>query len=132
MSRPKPRIDTRASAGGLQNPFQGLDASGLPEGQMTDEVSEADHREPETAGTNGERLVLRKEKAHRGGKTVTIISGFTQTDEATLATLAHDLKRACGTGGTVKGGEIEIQGEKWLELAALLRKRGYRIVGLGA
>ncbi len=136
MSRPKPKIDIgtpSGAPGGLQNPFLGLDASGLPEGQVPDEPQESNDPDEHSVNATGGRLVLRKEKAHRSGKTVTVISGFSSdTDTEALEVLAHDLKRACGTGGTVKETEIEIQGEKWLELAALLRKRGYRIAGLGA
>jgi translation initiation factor 1 len=132
MSRRKPKIETGSPSGGLQNPFDALDASGLPEGEVPVESVSGPREEAEKTDSTGERLVLRKEKAHRGGKTVIVISGFSDPDPDRLSALAHDLKRACGTGGTVKECEIEIQGEKSLELAALLRKRGYRVVGLGA
>ena len=53
---------------------------------------------------------IRIEKHHRGGKTVTIVSGFNGSDEE-LQVLAKELKNRCATGGTVKDGEIVLQGE---------------------
>lgn len=62
-------------------------------------------------------------KGH-GGKTVTVISGLPLTETA-LTTLAGELKRRCGCGGTVKAGNIEIQGDHAELLLAELLKRGF-------
>lgn len=53
---------------------------------------------------------LRLEKKGRGGKTVTVVTGLPQ-NEAFLKDLCQDLKRACGTGGTVLDGGVELQGD---------------------
>ena len=60
----------------------------------------------------------------RGGKTVTVISGFQHRPE-TLATLTKKLKAQCGTGGTVKDGAVEIQGDHAQKLLTLLQQQGY-------
>lgn len=64
------------------------------------------------------------EKKGRGGKTVSVISGF-QGSEAELKTLAADLKRRCGSGGTIKDGVIEIQGDHRDTLVAELKAKGF-------
>jgi translation initiation factor 1 len=60
----------------------------------------------------------------RGGKAVSVISGL-PLDEAALAALAKELKQRCGSGGTVREGTIEIQGEHRDKLLAELALRGY-------
>jgi translation initiation factor 1 len=60
----------------------------------------------------------------RGGKVVSVISGLPLAPAA-LAQLATELKRRCGSGGTVRAGAIEIQGEHRDALVAELQKRGY-------
>jgi len=60
----------------------------------------------------------------RGGKAVTLITGLPLGDDA-LATLAGELKRRCGSGGTVREGVIEIQGEHRDTLVTELCQRGY-------
>ncbi len=60
----------------------------------------------------------------RGGKAVTLITGLPLGDEA-LTTLAGELKRRCGSGGTVREGAIEIQGEHRDTLVTELIRRGY-------
>jgi translation initiation factor 1 len=69
---------------------------------------------------------LARDRKGRGGKTVTLIAGL-PGDEAALAALAQTLKRLCGTGGTVKDGVVEIQGEHRERLAAYLAGQGYRV-----
>jgi translation initiation factor 1 len=60
----------------------------------------------------------------RGGKAVSVISGL-PLDQAALAALAKQLKQRCGSGGTVREGTIEIQGEHRDTLVAELAERGY-------
>jgi translation initiation factor 1 len=66
------------------------------------------------------------DKKRRAGKSVTVASGFSLSSE-TLAALATALKKRCGSGGTVKGSEIEVQGEHVETIAGELRKLGYRV-----
>ncbi|WP_008314404.1 translation initiation factor [Leptolyngbya sp. PCC 6406] len=62
----------------------------------------------------------------RGGKTVTIVSGFQHRPE-TLATLLKKLKAQCGSGGTVKEATVEIQGDHAQTLLTVLQKQGYSV-----
>jgi len=74
---------------------------------------------------NQQNLKVEASRKGRGGKTVTVISGFQGKPEI-LADLAKQLKAQCGTGGTVKDNEIEIQGEHKQKIAEILKKLGYK------
>ncbi len=67
---------------------------------------------------------VRREVQGRKGKTVTTISGVPLNEEG-LRELAGDLKRQCGTGGSVKDGVIILQGDQCDAAIALIQKRGY-------
>jgi len=71
---------------------------------------------------------LRLEKSGRGGKEVTVIDGLPK-NSAFLDELARALKKACGTGGTVGDGLIELQGDRRERVAELLRARGLQVKG---
>ena len=71
-----------------------------------------------------------RETKGRKGKGVTLISGVPLGVEA-LAALAKDLKQRCGTGGTVKDGVIEIQGDHRDRLVEELQSRGHRVKRAG-
>lgn len=73
---------------------------------------------------------VRRESKGRGGKTVTVITGVPLNDAA-IKTLATELKKRCGTGGTVKDGVIEIQGDHRELLLAELATRGYKAKAAG-
>jgi len=73
---------------------------------------------------------VRRESKGRGGKTVTVVLGVPGNDEA-LKALAGELKRRCGTGGTVKDGAIEIQGDHADLLVAELGRRGFSVKRAG-
>ena len=75
-------------------------------------------------------LRVSREKAGRGGKTVTVVRGAL-LDEAALAALAKRLKAACGSGGTAKGGVIEIQGDHADRLLAWLKQIGFAVKRMG-
>lgn len=66
------------------------------------------------------------DKKRRAGKTVTVAGGFQHTADS-LTKLAGVLKKKCGSGGTAKEGEIEIQGDHVQKIAEELRKLGYRV-----
>jgi len=74
---------------------------------------------------NQQNLKVEASRKGRGGKTVTVISGF-QAKPETLGDLAKQLKSQCGTGGTLKENEIEIQGEHKQKLLEILTKLGYK------
>jgi translation initiation factor 1 len=68
------------------------------------------------------------EKKGRGGKTVTVVYDLPQNDEF-LKSLSQTLKRACGTGGTVVDGGVELQGDVRDRVRDLLTKQGYVVKG---
>jgi translation initiation factor 1 len=72
-----------------------------------------------------QNLRVQATRSGRKGKTVTVISGF-QVKPETLADLVKQLKTQCGTGGTVKENEIEIQGEHKQKILDILTKLGYK------
>jgi translation initiation factor 1 len=69
---------------------------------------------------------VRRETQGRGGKTVTTIAGVPLPEEG-LRSLAGDLKRLCGSGGSVKDHVIEIQGDHRDKLVPALEQRGYTV-----
>ena len=71
---------------------------------------------------------LRTDKKGRGGKTVTVVYGLPE-NAAFLRELSQDLKRACGAGGTVIDGGVEIQGDLSGRVRDALIKRGYVVKG---
>ena len=73
--------------------------------------------------TDGVVRVSRETKG-RGGKSVTLVKGLA-LDALTLAALGKQLKAACGSGGTVKDGVIEVQGDHADALVAVLQKQGH-------
>jgi translation initiation factor 1 len=72
--------------------------------------------------------VLRLERAGRGGKSVTVVDGLPR-NRRFLRDLAVELKRACGTGGTVRESGVEIQGDHRDALRRLLAARGWTVKG---
>ena len=79
----------------------------------------------ETPAPSQQDLRVWLEKNHRGGKTATVIKGFIGKDED-LEQLGKMLKTKCGTGGSVKDGEIIIQGDHREKIMTLLSTMGYR------
>lgn len=71
---------------------------------------------------------LRLEKAGRGGKSVTVVDGLPRNAKL-LAEVAAELKRACGSGGTVREIAVEIQGDHRDRLRVLLRAKGWEVKG---
>ena len=78
----------------------------------------------ETLTPAQQKLRIRLETKHRGGKTVTLVTGFIGKDED-LQTLGKHLKNACGTGGSAKDGEIIVQGDHRDKVLQWLLKAGY-------
>jgi translation initiation factor 1 len=71
---------------------------------------------------------LRLEKKGRGGKSVTVVFGLPQND-AFLDGLGKELKRSCGTGGTVTADGIELQGDLRDRVRAFLAAKGFQVKG---
>ena len=81
---------------------------------------------------NRGRVDILRQTAQRGGKTVTVVTGFTGIGLAEKETLAKEMQKACGAGGTVKEGRIEIQGDQREAVARILTEAGFRPVLAGA
>jgi len=71
---------------------------------------------------------LRMEKKGRGGKTVTVVAGL-PNNAAFLKDLSQELKRACGTGGAVQDGAVELQGDLRDRVRDVLQKKGFIVKG---
>ena len=71
-----------------------------------------------------QRLRIWFETKHRGGKAVTIVAGF-EGPESALQELGKQLKQACGTGGSVKDGEVLVQGDHREKVLQWLLKKGF-------
>ncbi|MBP1701975.1 MAG: stress response translation initiation inhibitor YciH [Chloroflexi bacterium] len=80
---------------------------------------------PVSLPPGGQTAAIQRETKGRGGKTVTVIRNL-QLNSDDLKALATQLKQACGTGGTVKDGTIEIQGDHREKIASKLRALGYK------
>lgn len=79
-----------------------------------------------TPPPNEQTLCIRLDRKNRKGKTVTIIEGFRESEEE-LKVLGKELKTSCGVGGSVKNGEILLQGDFRERVFPLLEKKGYKV-----
>jgi translation initiation factor 1 len=79
----------------------------------------------ETLPPHQQKLKIKLETKHRGGKAVTMVEGFTGKEED-LQTLGKALKNFCGTGGAIKDGEIIIQGDQREKVLQWLLKNEYK------
>jgi translation initiation factor 1 len=82
------------------------------------------HEAVETLPPAKQKLRIRLETKHRGGKTVTVVDGFLGKEDD-LEDLGKKLKTSCGTGGSAKDGEIIIQGDHREKIKVWLLKNGY-------
>jgi translation initiation factor 1 len=76
--------------------------------------------------SNQQVIYLHRESAGRGGKPVTLVKNLVLSAED-MKSLTKQLKQECGSGGTVKDGIIEIQGEHREKIAGLLSQLGYKV-----
>ena len=130
MSDPK-RIPTDGGQSFGHNPFGSLSSEGLP---PAPEGSPAEARPPteaKPARKSRGRVDIIRQTAGRGGKTVTVVKGFVGIGLPEKEQLAKAMQKACGTGGTVKNGQIEIQGDKRAEVARILSEANFRPVFAG-
>ncbi len=87
-------------------------------------IFEEDNVSRETTAPQRQPLRIRLDTRHRAGKAVTLVTGFSGTT-ADLETLGRQLKSICGSGGSVKDGEIIVQGDHRDKLHQWLIKNGY-------
>lgn len=126
----KQKLDLNPTGAGLSNPFAALNLTGLPAGETVPCPAPANAGEVAKPSKFG-RVVLRREKAHRGGKTVIVIHDFAPNiGQRYIESLAGKLKATCGCGGTTREREIEIQGDQPGRIRALLEAEGFRVAGV--
>ena len=126
------RIATNGAGAPLhQNPFGSLSASGLPPQGAPGPAPTGPMPVPPIPAKNRGRVEIRRETAGRGGRTVTTVSGFMGIGLPEKEDLAKRMQKACGAGGTVKEGRIEIQGDKREAVARVLETAGFRPVFAG-
>jgi translation initiation factor 1 len=113
-----------------QNPFGGLSMLGLPSAPAPTRLGIGPARQAESNRNRG-RIEIRRMSGGRGGKTVTVASGFVGIGAAEKDALAKKIRQACGCGGTVKGGAIEVQGDQRKLVARMLAEAGFRPVMAG-
>ena len=125
MSHPE-KIPTDGGPGMAQNPFANLSSAGLPAAKPAPATTP-----PKPAKKSRGRVDIIREKAGRGGKTVTVVANFVGIGQPEKEQLAKAMQRACGAGGTIKDGRIEIQGDKRTEVAHILTAAGFQPVFAG-
>lgn len=131
------RIATDGGQNLGQNPFASLSGAGLPVAPAG-QVGGAGAAKPTRAAApapvaerNRGRVDIRRETGGRGGKTVSVGDGVVGGGLPEKELLAKRMRAACGCGGTVKDGAIEIQGDQRETVARLLREAGFRPVMAG-
>src|SRR5688572_5858953 len=109
------------------NPFAALSSTGLPPGPEAS-TPDPDHKTDDKRRKSRGRVDIIRQKAGRGGKTVTVVKGFIGIGLPEKERLARAMQKACGAGGTVKDGQIEIQGDQREEVARILIEANFRPV----
>ncbi|AFH91985.1 TPA: stress response translation initiation inhibitor YciH [Providencia stuartii] len=91
------------------------------------DIGRIEEEKPKAQRPKGDGIVrIRRETSGRKGKGVCVVTGLDLEDDA-LAKLAAELKKKCGCGGSVKDGDIEIQGDKRELIKQLLEAKGYQV-----
>lgn len=136
MSRKQESNPAEQKSAPAQNPFGALDGLGkLPAGpedsrELTEVLSAKASQRGQKNGNRG-RVDIVRQTAHRGGKGVTVAKNFKGIGLPEKQELAKLMQKACGVGGTVKDGCIEIQGDKREEMKRILTEAGFKPVFAG-
>ena len=125
------RIPTDGGPSFGHNPFAALSSEGLPSAPESLPADSASSIVTKPAKKNRGRVDIIRQTAGRGGKTVTVVKNFVGIGLPEKEQLAKAMQKACGTGGTVKDGQIEIQGDKRAEVARILTEANFRPVFAG-
>ena len=127
----KTRIPTGGESITWTSPFAALRNMDLPSAPDIQPGTTPREVAPAAPKKDRGRVDIIRHTAHRGGKTVTVVTGFTGIGLAEIERLAKEMQKACGAGGTVKEGRIEIQGDQRESVARILANAGFRPVWAG-
>jgi translation initiation factor 1 len=122
------RISTNGGPGLMQTLFATLSGTNLP---SAPEIPPTNGTRTPPAKKHRGRVDILRVKAGRGGKTVTIVKNFVGINLQEKEQLARAMERAVGTGGTVKNGQIEIQGDQRAAGARILTEANFHPVFAG-
>lgn len=124
------KIPTGGGEGLGQNPFAALSGINLPPAKPAPAATGPSALRVQPQKSRG-RVDIKRTTAGRGGKTVTLVTGFVGIGQPEKESLCKKMRSACGCGGTVKDGDIEIQGDQREKIAAILAAAGFRPVMAG-
>ncbi len=127
----KNRLPTDGGPIRWASPFASLKPMDLAPPSRTLPISDQTDPVPVAPKKNRGRVDIIRQTAHRGGKTVTVITGFVGIGQFEKERLAKQMQKVCGAGGTVKEGRIEIQGDQRDVVARILNDAGFRPVFAG-
>ena len=127
----KTRIPTGGESITWTSPFAALRNMDLPSAPDLQPHTITRKVAPAAPKRSRGRVDIIRHTAHRGGKTVTVVTGFTGIGLTEIERLAKKMQKTCGAGGTVKEGRIEIQGDQRESVARILANAGFRPVWAG-
>ena len=127
----KKHIPTGDEPFAWKSPFAALKDVMLPSTPIKPSARSLADEPPAAPRRNRGRVDIIRSTAHRGGKTVTVVTGFVGISQPERERLAKAMQKACGAGGTVKEGRIEIQGDHRDTVARILSNAGFRPVFAG-
>jgi translation initiation factor 1 len=125
--KPKDRVETSASSPPLGGLGPALEKLNVPLSANPAPLAPTPNEPVWKMG----RVLLRRETAHRGGKTVVVVYDFaTHLPVSIIEKVAQKLRAACSTGGTVRDRTIEIQGDQVAKVRATLEAEGFAVGGV--
>lgn len=127
----KKRIPTDGGPIKWTSPLAALRQAELPPISPMQPVSDQSVSASAVPKKNRGRVDILRQTARRGGKTVTVVTGFVGIGQPEKERLAKQMQKVCGAGGTVKEGRIEIQGDQRDTVARILTEAGFHPVFAG-
>lgn len=129
MGKKKERLSTSGGESLGHNPFASLSSEGLQSGPVSKPVASVPPQVSKKKSRG--RLDVKREKAGRGGKTVTVVYGMQNIEMREREQLLKKMKSSCGVGGTIKGGNLEVQGDNRDAVKRILEEAGFQVVFAG-
>ncbi|MCX5724561.1 MAG: translation initiation factor [Nitrospirae bacterium] len=127
----KTRVPTSGESSPWTSPFAALKPAGVSTAPTPQPDTDTTEKAISAPKKSRGRVDILRQTAHRGGKTVTVVTGFLGISLSEKERLAKEMQQACGAGGTVKEGRIEIQGDQRDTVSRILTKAGFRPVLAG-